>query len=276
MSRFAVDLGGALPRSMAPRGLALRAGSGLAVRRDGGRRELVGLSRKGHIDRHGSPRRIRLRNKKGQVDPRPDRTSVNRRSTESSPAEALVSDASFLQCFSSSMLPEAERKTYRTPEEVLFGLTYTTLMLNTDLHNKQVGSKMWDMKKFVGAGKDCRAPSKIGGGSRGSHNTLRMVGSDRVVKQESISRIQLRSAERPTSEVFVSPPPRPKTYVQSSGLDTKSFLSVFALGSPRESRADAADLVQICPDPARSAPAPELSPEQNIGVSSTSEPSAPT
>lgn len=70
-------------------------------------------------------------------------------------AEALVSDAGFLTCFTSSMLPEAERKTYRTPEEVLFGLTYTTLMLNTDLHNKQVAQKMWDTKKFVGAGKDC-------------------------------------------------------------------------------------------------------------------------
>merc|ERR1712187_851426 len=52
-------------------------------------------------------------------------------------AEALVSDAAFLEHFSHSMLPEAERKTYRTPEEVLFGLTYTTLMLNTDMHNKQ-------------------------------------------------------------------------------------------------------------------------------------------
>lgn len=70
-------------------------------------------------------------------------------------AEALVSDASFLECFTTSMLPEAERKTYKTPEEVLFGLTYTTLMLNTDMHNKQVGQKMWDTKKFVGAGKDC-------------------------------------------------------------------------------------------------------------------------
>merc|ERR1712187_765662 len=28
-------------------------------------------------------------------------------------AEALVSDASFLQCFTASMLPEVERKTYR-------------------------------------------------------------------------------------------------------------------------------------------------------------------
>jgi len=70
-------------------------------------------------------------------------------------AEALVSDAAFLEHFGQSMLPEAERKTYRTPEEVLFGLTYTTLMLNTDMHNKQVGQKMWDTKKFVGAGKDC-------------------------------------------------------------------------------------------------------------------------
>eukprot|EP00439_Symbiodinium_sp_Y106_P018864 s7812_g2.t1 len=47
------------------------------------------------------------------------------------------------------------RQTYRKPDEVLFGLAYTTLMLNTDMHNKQVASKMWDSKKFVGAGKGC-------------------------------------------------------------------------------------------------------------------------
>eukprot|EP00930_Biecheleria_cincta_P084880 TRINITY_DN74304_c0_g1_i1.p1 TRINITY_DN74304_c0_g1~~TRINITY_DN74304_c0_g1_i1.p1 ORF type:complete len:1265 (-),score=176.35 TRINITY_DN74304_c0_g1_i1:136-3930(-) len=70
-------------------------------------------------------------------------------------AEALVADASFLSCFSNSMLPEKERKTYKTPDEVIFGLSYTTLMLNTDMHNKQVAQKMWDTKKFVGAGKDC-------------------------------------------------------------------------------------------------------------------------
>lgn len=28
-------------------------------------------------------------------------------------------------------------------------------MLNTDMHNKSVGQKMWDTKKFVSAGKDC-------------------------------------------------------------------------------------------------------------------------
>ena len=38
------------------------------------------------------------------------------------------------------------RQTYRTPDEVLFGLAYTTLMLNTDMHNKQV-SKLWRHKK---------------------------------------------------------------------------------------------------------------------------------
>eukprot|EP00913_Durusdinium_trenchii_P022440 g21078.t2 len=70
-------------------------------------------------------------------------------------AEALVADAAFLSCFEASMLPEAERQTYRTPDEVLFGLAYTTLMLNTDMHNKQVAQKMWDNKKFVGAGKGC-------------------------------------------------------------------------------------------------------------------------
>lgn len=70
-------------------------------------------------------------------------------------AEALVADSAFLSCFQASMLPEAERQTYRTPDEVLFGLAYTTLMLNTDMHNKQVAQKMWDNKKFVGAGKGC-------------------------------------------------------------------------------------------------------------------------
>jgi len=70
-------------------------------------------------------------------------------------AEALVSDESFLGYFGQSMLPEKERKAYRTPDEVLFGLTYTTVMLNTDMHNKQVSQKMWDTRKFVGAGKDC-------------------------------------------------------------------------------------------------------------------------
>lgn len=70
-------------------------------------------------------------------------------------SEALVADAAFLRIFTTSMLPERERKIYRTSEEVLFGLTYTTMMLNTDVHNKQVAQKMWDTRKFVGAGKDC-------------------------------------------------------------------------------------------------------------------------
>eukprot|EP00927_Polykrikos_kofoidii_P041628 TRINITY_DN35482_c0_g1_i1.p1 TRINITY_DN35482_c0_g1~~TRINITY_DN35482_c0_g1_i1.p1 ORF type:complete len:1399 (-),score=183.56 TRINITY_DN35482_c0_g1_i1:81-4277(-) len=70
-------------------------------------------------------------------------------------ADALVSDEAFLQCFTPSMLPEKERKNYRTPDEVIFGLTYTTLMLNTDMHNKQVAHKTWDSKKFAAAGKGC-------------------------------------------------------------------------------------------------------------------------
>lgn len=70
-------------------------------------------------------------------------------------ADALVADTAFMERFKSSMLVEAERKTYRTPEDVLFGLTYMILMLNTDTHNKQVAQKMWDTKKFVAAGKDC-------------------------------------------------------------------------------------------------------------------------
>jgi len=68
---------------------------------------------------------------------------------------ALVNDKQFIEGFTPSMLPEKERKEYRTPEEVLFGLTYTTLMLNTDAHSQQVTQKMWDTKKFVGAGKGC-------------------------------------------------------------------------------------------------------------------------
>lgn len=70
-------------------------------------------------------------------------------------AEALVHDKGFLDAFSLSMLPEKERKTYRSSEEVIFGLCYTTLMLNTDAHNEQVSQKTWDAKKFVGAGKSC-------------------------------------------------------------------------------------------------------------------------
>lgn len=70
-------------------------------------------------------------------------------------AAALVNDKQFIDQFTPSMLPEKERKEYRTPEEVLFGLTYTTLMLNTDAHSQQVTQKMWDTKKFVGAGKGC-------------------------------------------------------------------------------------------------------------------------
>jgi hypothetical protein len=69
--------------------------------------------------------------------------------------EALVSDMSFMQCFSSSMIPEEQRhKEYRTEEDSLLGLTYMTLVLQTDLHNKKVGRKHWDMRKFMAAGKD--------------------------------------------------------------------------------------------------------------------------
>lgn len=70
-------------------------------------------------------------------------------------AAALVKDGPFIEAFSASMLPVKERKTYSTPEEVLFGLAYTTMMLNTDAHNQQVAQKMWDNKKFVSAAKDC-------------------------------------------------------------------------------------------------------------------------
>lgn len=70
-------------------------------------------------------------------------------------AEAMVNDKSFLDPFTASMLPEKDRKTYCTPEEVIFGLAYTTMMLNTDAHSQQVAQKMWDLKKFTAAGKDC-------------------------------------------------------------------------------------------------------------------------
>merc|ERR1740130_2316020 len=76
-------------------------------------------------------------------------------------AAALVNDKPFSEAFSLSMLPEKERKTYCTPEEVLFGLAYTTMMLNTDAHNTQVTQKMWDTKKFVAAGKDCGVTSGL-------------------------------------------------------------------------------------------------------------------
>lgn len=69
--------------------------------------------------------------------------------------EALVSDAFFLQCFSLSMLPKEERhREYQTEEDSLLGLTYMTLVLQTDLHNKQVAKKTWDRIKFMTAGKD--------------------------------------------------------------------------------------------------------------------------
>jgi len=68
-------------------------------------------------------------------------------------AAALTRDTSFLECFEASMLPEKERREYKSPADVLFGLTYTTIMLQTDVHNKQVTSKMWDKKKFEAAGK---------------------------------------------------------------------------------------------------------------------------
>lgn len=70
-------------------------------------------------------------------------------------ADALIADKAFFTNFTPSMLPEMERTTYAKPEDVLFGLTYMTIMLNTDMHNKQVSHKMWDLKKFAGAGKDC-------------------------------------------------------------------------------------------------------------------------
>merc|ERR1712216_1079564 len=72
-------------------------------------------------------------------------------------AAALVADAAFVSAFTPSMLPEEQRKAYRTPEEILFGLAYTAMMLNTDFHSQQVAqsNKTWDQKKFVSAGKDC-------------------------------------------------------------------------------------------------------------------------
>eukprot|EP00929_Paragymnodinium_shiwhaense_P089056 TRINITY_DN49315_c0_g1_i1.p1 TRINITY_DN49315_c0_g1~~TRINITY_DN49315_c0_g1_i1.p1 ORF type:complete len:1277 (-),score=256.19 TRINITY_DN49315_c0_g1_i1:85-3915(-) len=70
-------------------------------------------------------------------------------------AAALVADKAFLNAFSPSMLPEDQRMVYKTPEEVLFGLAYTVMMLNTDVHSKQVKEGTWNQQKFVAAGKDC-------------------------------------------------------------------------------------------------------------------------
>jgi len=68
--------------------------------------------------------------------------------------EALISDASLLRCLSASLLSEGERHPdYQTEEEILFGLTYMTIMLQTDLHNKNVKRKIWDTRKFTEAGR---------------------------------------------------------------------------------------------------------------------------
>eukprot|EP00928_Gymnodinium_smaydae_P037285 TRINITY_DN25911_c0_g1_i1.p1 TRINITY_DN25911_c0_g1~~TRINITY_DN25911_c0_g1_i1.p1 ORF type:complete len:1272 (-),score=297.47 TRINITY_DN25911_c0_g1_i1:88-3750(-) len=70
-------------------------------------------------------------------------------------AAALAGDQLFVRVFTPSMLPEEERRTYRTPEEIFFGLAYTTMMLNTDAHSRQVANKTWDLRKFVAAGREC-------------------------------------------------------------------------------------------------------------------------
>eukprot|EP00927_Polykrikos_kofoidii_P008928 TRINITY_DN13723_c0_g1_i1.p1 TRINITY_DN13723_c0_g1~~TRINITY_DN13723_c0_g1_i1.p1 ORF type:complete len:1567 (-),score=310.40 TRINITY_DN13723_c0_g1_i1:208-4809(-) len=70
-------------------------------------------------------------------------------------AASLVADASFLATFTPAMLPKEQRKTYKTNEEVLFGLTYMSMMLNTDAHSSQVAMKSWDKKTFVDGGKTC-------------------------------------------------------------------------------------------------------------------------
>lgn len=70
-------------------------------------------------------------------------------------AAALVADKTFLTAFTPSMLPEDERRVYKTPEEVIFGLAYTVMMLNTDVHSKQVKEGTWNQQKFIAAGKDC-------------------------------------------------------------------------------------------------------------------------
>jgi len=70
-------------------------------------------------------------------------------------AAALVADTSFMDAFSASMLPVKDRKTYDTPELMIFGLAYLTTMLNTDLHNQQVSQKVFEHSKFIAAGKTC-------------------------------------------------------------------------------------------------------------------------
>mmetsp|Transcript_40566 Transcript_40566/g.95357 ORF Transcript_40566/g.95357 Transcript_40566/m.95357 type:complete len:1264 (+) Transcript_40566:129-3920(+) len=70
-------------------------------------------------------------------------------------AGALAGDPDFIKSFSQSMLPEKDRKVYVSEDDVVFGLTYMTIMLNTDAHNSQVTEKTWDYKRFVASGKDC-------------------------------------------------------------------------------------------------------------------------
>jgi len=69
---------------------------------------------------------------------------------------ALMADPEFNKSFSQSMLPEAERPTYKNPEDVLFATTYMTLTINTELHNNAVGEKTFeDRKKLSEAAKTC-------------------------------------------------------------------------------------------------------------------------
>jgi len=68
--------------------------------------------------------------------------------------EALLSDAALLRCLSASMLCECDRHPdYQAEEEILFGLTYMTIMLQSDLHNRNVTRKRWDARKFTEVGK---------------------------------------------------------------------------------------------------------------------------
>jgi len=68
---------------------------------------------------------------------------------------ALMADPEFNMSFSQSMLPEAQRTTYKKPEDVLFATTYMTLVINTELHSNAVGKKTFNRKTFGETGKTC-------------------------------------------------------------------------------------------------------------------------
>jgi len=70
-------------------------------------------------------------------------------------ATVLSEDVVVASTLNASLLPNDGNCAYCNIEEVIFGLTYTTMMLNTDCHSSHVANKMWYLKKFTAAHKDC-------------------------------------------------------------------------------------------------------------------------